>query len=881
MATVLFCLGVAGLTGPWLTPPQPRAAPQGVRATSVAMQSGGGGGLNGAAVATAAKAASAVVEEVSKSVGSNGVEAPEAKSSFVSMDSERAGLVDDEGLPLIYDKNAIQKYWDGQGGALQERWREFLGVSVPFLTRVAGLLIQGGTDALQANARSLSRDAREGMERLGPTYVKLGQMMSVRPDVLPQEALDELQALQDGVEGFERSIAVAMVEQELGVPLDDVFDEFDDNAAAAASLAQVYRARLRSTGEWVAVKVQRPGVQALISKDLYVLRRAAEIYQGLIERFAPQQRTNYVALLNEWAVGFYTELDFVNEGANMKRMAAVLEEAGITDVMVPKVYDAYTTRRVLVSEWVDGRKLSDCDDDEIRDLIAIGQECFLVQLLQAGFFHSDSNPGNLLRPNDQRRARLALIEFGLVAKVQQGEMDTMVSSIVHLANKDYAALVDDFIKLEILPADCNRGKVIPLMDKALSPYVKGGGAKKYEEELKAMYGMDGSVESTVGGFQAMTQDMLTVLNDIPFSIPPYFALLARAVVTLEGLALSVDPDYGLVIEAYPFVARKLLSSDRPELQQALQEVLYAGTVPGGDGGVTRGSITPSRLAGLLNSAAGIVAKQEARPCRLDAVPGRRHAVGGPQIRALAVGVAAHAARRRGRERRRPAAAAGAAQDGATRRRRHPAAAAPPLLPTPPEPLELPLPVLLPRASTADLLSAPAASLPSSLLSGGGATPVLTTGQALLDALAPPLSRDEELYAISLVDLARSALGEPAAALLAGDLAQDPQAAAAAIPLLEELADAAAGGGDGADGASSSPALLQLTRATTQLLKSLPGVQQAAPGAAGEGGGGGSAGDLGGAISSLDAEQRATMQHVLSDLGASLATKLDERLLALR
>ena len=131
-----------------------------------------------------------------------------------------------------------------------------------------------------------------------------------------------------------------------------------------------------------------------------------------------------------------------------------------------------------------------------------------------------------------------LIDFGLVARVQRKDQDLFVSSIIHLANKDYAALVDDFVGLGILPPDCNRAKVLPLMDKALSPYVKGGGAKKYEQELKTLYGMDGSVESTVGGFQAMTSDMLTVLNDIPFSIPPYFALLARAVVTLEGLALQ-------------------------------------------------------------------------------------------------------------------------------------------------------------------------------------------------------------------------------------------------------------------------------------------------------------------------------------------------------
>merc|ERR1719217_487609 len=244
-------------------------------------------------------------------------------------------------------------------------------------------------------------------------------------------------------------------------------------------------------------------------------------------------------------------------------------------------------------------KLSEWEPAEIKDLIAIGQECFLVQLLQAGFFHSDPHPGNLMRPDDDADGKLVLIDFGLVAQVEQSDMDAMVSSIVHLANKDYAALVDDFIRLEILPDDCNRAKVIPLMDKALSPY-----------------GKDGSMDATVGGSQAMTNDMLTVLNDIPFSIPPYFALLARAVVTLEGIALTADPDYGLVLEAYPFVARKLMSEDRPELQQALQQVLYGG----GAGGMT-GKVTPTRLASLLNSAAGLVAKQEgAAFVDLDAVP---------------------------------------------------------------------------------------------------------------------------------------------------------------------------------------------------------------------------------------------------------------------
>jgi len=149
-------------------------------------------------VASAAAQAAAAVMEVSKGVTS--IEAPDTDSSFVAMDESRRDLVDEQGLPLVYNKEAIQKYWEGQDGALQKRWAEFLGTSVPFLTRVAGLLVTGGADALNANAGDLARDARERIEKLGPTYVKMGQMMSVRPDVLPQAALDQLVVLQDGVE---------------------------------------------------------------------------------------------------------------------------------------------------------------------------------------------------------------------------------------------------------------------------------------------------------------------------------------------------------------------------------------------------------------------------------------------------------------------------------------------------------------------------------------------------------------------------------------------------------------------------------------------------------------------------------------------------------
>ena len=350
--------------------------------------------------------AGAAALEVSKSVRMRGVEAPDVDKSYVARST--TAEIDADGLPLVYNKEQIQKYWDKQGGALQKRWAEFLSLSVPFLTKVATLAITGGSAELSKNDRALAKDARIIIEKLGPTYIKAGQMMSVRPDVLPQAALDELAVLQDSVKPFATATAIETIESELEGPLSDFFDEISEDPVAAASLAQVYRAKLKGKDEYVAVKVQRPQILDTVSKDLYVLRRAAEVYQGLIERFAPQQRTDYVGLLNEWAVGFYTELDFLNEAANQQKLRDLLQQEQVKDIYVPEVKHELCTRRVLVTEWMDGIKLSECEPTEIRDLVGIGQECFLVQLLQVGFFHSDPHPGNLMKLNDTSKGKLAI-----------------------------------------------------------------------------------------------------------------------------------------------------------------------------------------------------------------------------------------------------------------------------------------------------------------------------------------------------------------------------------------------------------------------------------------------------------------------------------------
>jgi len=578
--------------------------------TSLTDRIANSGVASAAAIATAA---------VNAAVSMRTLQAPDLTKSYISLDKSADNALDEDGLPLVYDKDAIELYWKKEKGVLNQRWNYFVGKAVPFLTKMTALFIKDGKIKDEYIAE-LSMQARVDIQDLGPTFIKAGQMMSVRPDVLPPATLEELTKLQDSVVAFSTPIAIQQIESELGGPLGQFFTSISDEPVAAASLAQVYLATLNDGNNTrVAIKVQRPDVLATISKDLYVLRRAAEVFQGLVERFAPQQKTNYVALLNEWSIGFYTELDFVNEGKNQKRLRDAFVSRGIKGITVPKVYDEYCTRRILVSEWMDGVKLSTCTQEEIKDATAIAQEAFLNQLFEDGFFHADPHPGNILKLNNPTPEghTVALIDCGLMASIDPFDRDNMISAVIHLANKDYASLVDDFVNLQILPKDSDRAAIIPLMDKALTPYVKGGGAKKYEEELLKIYGVDddGTMSSKVGGFQAMTQDALTVLNDVPFSIPPYFAILGRAIVTLEGIALSGDPDYGIIMESYPFIARKLMREDRPEVQRALQEVLYSGSSSDG------GAIKFNRLIALLNNAAGAVATQEgAAFVDLDIIP---------------------------------------------------------------------------------------------------------------------------------------------------------------------------------------------------------------------------------------------------------------------
>lgn len=514
-------------------------------------------------------------------------------SQLSSDGTQDPSAVDEDGLPLVYSVDRIAKFWNTKPGELGDRWSRFLRISTPLITRFFYSVLNG---RLLEDEESLARQAVDNMQELGPTFIKLGQVLSIRPDVLPPITMKELARLQDGIAIFSNSEAKALVEKELGKPIDELFTSFGEEPVAAASLAQVYRATLRETGEEVAVKVQRPSSLSTVSKDLYVLRKLADVTQPLIRRFTADE-TDYIALTETFAEGLYTELDFRNEALNALRMQSLLEQnlapATLDRLVIPTPLMALTTRRVMLSKWVNGVKLSSLPTEEINELITIGQEVFLTQLLEIGFFHGDPHPGNLLKiVEGPDEGKLCLLDFGLVAQVPQADRDIIVAAVVHLGTQNWEGLIDDFVRLGFLAEDTDGAVLIPILQRVLGPYLKGGGAESMKN----------------ANFQALSQDLLKVNLEVRFSIPPYVSLLARSVATLEGVALQGDPGYQIVAQAYPFVVRKLLKNENRQSFSALRELLY-------DPKTRR--LRPQRLSTMLQASLGVVADSSSRSGFID------------------------------------------------------------------------------------------------------------------------------------------------------------------------------------------------------------------------------------------------------------------------
>jgi aarF domain-containing kinase len=476
-----------------------------------------------------------------------GLRGQNLKDSQFAEDDVQLRLVEvdesSEFLPLVYDPVSITAYWGKRPRSVATRIVQLLSVAGGFLSRVAWDVIN---KKVKENEVARAIEIREIVTSLGPAYIKLGQALSIRPDILSPAAMTELQKLCDKVPSFADDVAMALVEEELGQPWQNVYSELSPSPIAAASLGQVYKGRLKENGDLVAVKVQRPFVLETVTIDLFIIRNL-----GLALRKFPQISVDVVGLVDEWAARFFEELDYVNEGENGDRFAEMMKK-DLPQVVIPRTYSKYTTRRVLTTQWIDGEKLSQSKESNVGELVNVGVICYLKQLLDTGFFHADPHPGNMIRTPD---GKLAILDFGLVTKLTDDQKYGMIEAIAHLIHRDYPAIVKDFVKLGFIPDGVNLDPILPVLAKVFDQALEGGGAKNIN-------------------FQELASDLAQITFDYPFRIPPYFALIIRAIGVLEGIALVGNSDFAIVDEAYPYIAQRLLTDESPRLRSALRYTIY-------------------------------------------------------------------------------------------------------------------------------------------------------------------------------------------------------------------------------------------------------------------------------------------------------------------
>jgi len=417
-----------------------------------------------------------------------------------------------------------------------------------FLARVARDYALGQLDR---NMEKRAEQLRRVLSGLGPSFVKIGQGLSSRPDLLPRVYLEKLSSLQDRLPSFPDAIAMRLIEEELGAPSQEIFAYLSPEPVAAASLGQVYKGRL-FTGEEVAVKVQRPGIADSIAVDMLLLRRLV----ALLDKNTPEITQPIVPLVDEFAKRLFGELDYVAEGKSCEKFTQLYGE--VPRVRTPSIYWQYTARRVLTMEWIDGVKLTDnaamkAAGLEVVDFVDVGIECTLRQLLEYGYFHADPHPGNLLACTN---GDLVYLDFGMMSEAPSDARYAIIAHVVHLVNRDYLAMCNDYYDLGFMDRSVDTRPIAPAL------------AEFFDDVL------DSSVSKL--NFRAIVDGLGDVLFKFPFKTPAYYALILRSLTVLEGLALQADPEYKLLAKAYPYMAKRLLTDPSPQLRTSFEGLVLRG-----------------------------------------------------------------------------------------------------------------------------------------------------------------------------------------------------------------------------------------------------------------------------------------------------------------
>ena len=431
-------------------------------------------------------------------------------------------------------------------------WAQLYAAFDVLIRALRYLIFRGADGSAKKQARLVKQAAwlRESLIDLGPTFIKIGQALGTRADLLPLEYVKELATLQDQVPAFPTADAFARIESELGRPLHECYPEIDSEPIAAASLGQVYRARL-ATGEEVAVKVQRPDLEETIKIDIAILFRLVK----LTNRFFPRANENadWEGMLREFHTTIHEEMDYVKEGRNADRFRYNFRTWRA--IRVPKVYWSHTNTRVLTLEFIRGTKVVDIEGLRANGISAVKVNRLLIrtylkQLLEDGFFHADPHPGNLLVMDS---GHLAFFDFGMVGRITPQLQAQMIDAFFHVVARDVHGLGQDIINLNFLKPGVDPETVRPVVESLFTHYLN----------LRL-----GDVN-----FKELTYDLAEVIYEYPFRLPANFTYVMRALMTLEGIGVVTDPGFSFFETAKPFAREFMLRREGKVLRKLIYDKL--------------------------------------------------------------------------------------------------------------------------------------------------------------------------------------------------------------------------------------------------------------------------------------------------------------------
>jgi predicted unusual protein kinase regulating ubiquinone biosynthesis (AarF/ABC1/UbiB family) len=428
----------------------------------------------------------------------------------------------------------------------------FLYRALDKLIRLVRYFVYRGAEGSEAKERRLERQGvwvKENLIGLGPTFIKIGQALGTRADLLPLAYIKELALLQDQVPPFPNEEAFARIESELGRPISEAYAEIDPEPVASASLGQVYRARLH-TGEEVAVKVQRPRLRETVGFDIAVLAR---ITRRLSRYPSVTENADWEGMLGEFRETISEEMDYAREGKNADRFRQNFRDW--RPIRVPRIHWTHTTSRVITMEFIRGTKVTDIEGLKARRISPVKVNRLLVraylkQLLEDGFFHADPHPGNLLVMDS---GHLAFFDFGMVGRITPWLQSRMIDAFFHVVGRDIEGLAQDLINLNFLKPGVDPDRVRPVVEGLFRHYLN----------LKL-----GEVN-----FKELTYDLAEVMYEYPFRLPSNFTYIIRALMTLEGIGLVTDPGFSFFETARPFAKEFMLKREGKQFRRLLLDKL--------------------------------------------------------------------------------------------------------------------------------------------------------------------------------------------------------------------------------------------------------------------------------------------------------------------